>query len=364
VTQDKLKTIVKIMYLIFIASLIGSIGLLPACTSSSVKNFSIQVGLEDISNGLEVDAFFPDFITVSVGDTVTFVQKTHELHTVTFGAPSPLPKVFLNQRMTNIIANPLVFQASPPAPIPTSGTAVAISATFDGKSYVNSGVLQTPGDTFSVKFTKGGTYQFVCLFHSSSMSGTVVVRPAGSSIFQTQSDIDNEVIQASAGIEQSGSDFLNGLVLPSVINNADGSRTFTVLAGAGDETRGFDFMYFFGGSSLTIKAGDKITWTVDKNTPGMMHTITFLSGVNEPDFIISQSPSSGSSPLIVNPVVENPSPLPAIPYTGTGYYNSGLLISGVTPQNYTLMFTKPGKYDYICVPHDMMGMKGTITVTP
>jgi len=75
VTQDKLKTIGKIMYFIFIASLIGSIGLLPACTSSSVKNFSIQIGLEDISNGLEVDAFFPDFITVSVGDTVTFVQK-------------------------------------------------------------------------------------------------------------------------------------------------------------------------------------------------------------------------------------------------------------------------------------------------
>jgi plastocyanin len=362
--QSKLKTTEKFLSFIIIPAIILLMGMLPACSSASTNVFTVQIGLEDISNGLEVDAFFPDFVTVSVGDTITFTQKTHEIHTVTFGAPSPLPRVFLNQRMENIIANPLVFLPSPSAPTRAPGTPLAISTTFDGTNYVNSGALQTPGDTFSVKFTKPGTYQFVCLLHSSSMNGTVVVRPAGSSIYQTQSDIDNEVRQASADYEQSGSDFLNGLVIPSVINNSDGTRTFTVLAGAGDETQGFDFMYFFGGTNLTIKTGDKVTWTVDKNTPGMMHTITFLSGANEPDFIISQSPSSGSSQLIVNPVVSAPSPVPPAPFAGTGYYNSGLLTSGVTPQSFTLMFTEPGKYDYICVPHDTMGMKGTITVTP
>lgn len=355
-------------FLILITSLSVIMLLMPlvACRQSPTANFSIQVGSEDIPTGLEIDAFFPNYIAVNEGDIVTFTQKTHEPHTITFGAPSPLPATFLNERMGTVIANPLVWMPAPAVPLATPGAPVTISAEFDGTSYVNSGVLDTPGDTFNVKFTKQGNYQFVCLLHSSSMSGTIVVQPAGSSYFQVQDEINVEVQEALADYVKSASDFLTYInnISQKVTTNGDNTHTYTVYAGAGDETQGFDFMYFFGGTNLSIKAGDTVIWTLEKNTPGMTHTVTFLSGEKEPDFIISQTQLSGTPQLIVNPKVSASSPVPQVPYAGSGYYNSGLLNASGARQSYTLTFTKPGKYDYICVPHDSTGMKGTITVTP
>jgi len=336
---------------------------LAACAPSGPQTFSVQVGSEDTTNGLEIDAFLPNYLQVNVGDTIIFSQKTHELHTITFNAPNPLPNVFLNQRMNTVIANPLVFLPSTAVKTTTTGSNISRSVKFDGSSYVNSGVLQTPGDSFAVTFSKQGTYQFNCLFHPASESGTVTVNPAGSGYYQGQSDITSGVNQALGEYFQSAANFSLNLSAPLVVENADGTHTYTVLAGLGDESQGFDFMYFFGGANLTIKVGDQVTWTVSKNTPGMIHTITFLSGSPEPDFIIPQSPSSSTS-LSVNPQVANPSPSSPLPYSGSGYYNSGLLISNGIRQNYTLTFTKPGKYAYTCVPHDDMGMKGTITVNP
>lgn len=352
---------IAFIIILIVAMLLASLG---ACTQSSPTNFTIQVGAETASKGLEISAFLPNYLTVNVGDTVTFTQKTHEPHTITFNAPSPLPDTFLNQRMGTVVANPLVWLPTPAGPLATPGTPVALSASFDGATYINSGVIQTPGDTFKVTFTKPGAYQFVCLLHPSGMSGTIVVQPASSSHFQSQPDIDFEVEQALLDYANSVSGFVTNIIAPGVTANADGTHTYTVFAGAGDETQGFDFMYFFGGVDLTIKAGDKVTWTLEKNMPGMIHTITFLSGEKEPDFIISQPQSPGIPQLIVNPAVSASSPVPSVPYAGTGYFNSGLLIAGGSPQSYTLTFTKPGKYDYICVPHDSTGMKGTINVTP
>jgi len=92
--------------------------------------------------------------TVAVGTTVTWTNLSSNMpHTVTFGvAGQSFPQM-----------NPF----SPP-----SGP-----NTYDGTQAVNSGVLM-PGQSFSLTFTKAGTYTYHCLFHddTENMVGTIVVQ--------------------------------------------------------------------------------------------------------------------------------------------------------------------------------------------
>jgi plastocyanin len=92
--------------------------------------------------------------TVPVGTTVVWTnQSNNEPHTVTF-APvgQPFPTL-----------NPFG---------PASG-----GSTYDGTALVNSGVL-LPGSSFSLTFTKAGTYTYHCIFHddTENMIGTLVVQ--------------------------------------------------------------------------------------------------------------------------------------------------------------------------------------------
>ncbi len=124
-------------------------------------------------------------------------------------------------------------------------------------------------------------------------------------------------------------------------------------------------MRFIGGEDLVINAGDTITWTLEKNGAGTPHTITFLSATAEPDLVISETQANGQTNIFINPVVQKPSPVPPAPYAGVGYFNSGFLVAkSQTPQTYSLTFTQPGIYEYVCQIHDNMGMMGRIYVNP
>lgn len=94
-------------------------------------------------------------IVVPLNTTVMWTNESNnEPHTVTFAAlGQPLPP------------NPF----SPP-------TGPLTGQSYDGSALVNSGPF-FPGQTFSVKFTKAGTYTYDCLFHDDTgMVGTVVVQ--------------------------------------------------------------------------------------------------------------------------------------------------------------------------------------------
>jgi plastocyanin len=93
-------------------------------------------------------------VTVPVGGTVTWTNESSNMpHTITFG---------------------VVGQAFPQMPpfSPPSGP-----SSYDGTQAVNSGPMM-PGQTFSLTFTKAGTYEYHCLFHddTENMIGTVVVQ--------------------------------------------------------------------------------------------------------------------------------------------------------------------------------------------
>jgi len=80
--------------------------------------------------------------------------------------------------------------------------------------------------------------------------------------------------------------------------------------------------------------------------------VSFLSGGTPPEIFLPQPDHT----LLVNPLVGFPQG--GKTYAGTGYVNSGILVPpGAT---FTVTFTKPGRYTYVCILHQ--GMSGTVIV--
>jgi plastocyanin/uncharacterized membrane protein len=85
--------------------------------------------------------------------------------------------------------------------------------------------------------------------------------------------------------------------------------------------------------AVTVPVGTTVRWS---NSSGDTHTV-------------SNDPKSASDPKNVS--------TPA----GVAIFNSGQIRPGGTFEH---RFTEPGTYRYVCEPHEEMGMKGLITVTP
>ena len=339
------------------------------CATTSSTNaagpvtFHVDVGYEDLTQAWEAEAFFPKSLTVNAGDSVVFTMRSHEAHTITFNAPQPVPDPFVPQPDHNLAANPVIFFSSPPSMPGDPKAAVALNAAFDGTGYVNSGFLQKPGDSLTVSFPAPGTYQVLCLLHPESMKGTIIVNAAGTARPMSDADYRTAAAAQAKDAQSKASEFLKTVKIPEPRANADGSHTYSVYAGVGDSADGIDYMRYIGGEQLTVKVGDSVTFEMAKNGKGVPHTITYLSGTDDPDMIIAQPQAGGPPKILLNPKVLMPAPLPPGPYTGTGYYNSGLLLTGgPTPQSVTVTYTKAGTFKYQCIFHDDDGMKGTIIV--
>ncbi len=119
-----------------------SAGLASGSSASSVFRFLSGPSLADTN------------VTIPAGTALTWTNlSSNELHTVTFGiAGQPFPTM-----------NPF----SPPQG----------GSTYDGSAIANSGILM-PGQSYSLTFTKAGTYEYHCLLHDdgANMIGTVIVQ--------------------------------------------------------------------------------------------------------------------------------------------------------------------------------------------
>lgn len=125
-------------------------------------------------NGVEDFAMFPTRLKVKRGTVVTFLmsKNTREVHTATFG-----PRGYLTA---------LAASLKGPAPAqhgwyPSDPGVISLLPTSHGNGFANTGVLDRDADTPTVpasgkvKFTKAGTYRFICLVHT-DMVGTIVVK--------------------------------------------------------------------------------------------------------------------------------------------------------------------------------------------
>jgi plastocyanin len=113
--------------------------------------------------------------------------------------------------------------------------------------------------------------------------------------------------------------------------------------------------------SLNVAVGDTVSWV---NNTAVPHTVTYAAGT-APELAIPEPQPAGPPNLVINPAVLFPSMPPVTSFSGAGYVNSGFLGTGpeaTAGTNFSLTFTKPGTYLFICALHADQGMSSLITV--
>jgi len=161
-------------------------------------------------------------------------------------------------------------------------------------------------------------------------------------------------------------------------------RTLTVLVDGGQDTTVLDG-YF--PQNLRIRVGDTVTWKYNGDATGGRHTVTFSGGkfegaksplpTGEAGQVMPQRniPVPGGAkdetmrnPLILFPTRQDGTPIET--YDGTTFVTSGEIAKRPrkgTPrrETFSLTFTKPGIYRYICLNHHphMIGMIEVVPAT-
>jgi plastocyanin len=307
-----------------LASVVGPLSALTPARASAAPpaTWTVQVGSQSSDKALQGMRFLPGDVTVNAGDTVRWVARSAEIHTVTFlpgGAPQATLPEFNPADMTQITRQ---------------GGSV-----YDPAQGFNSGLMttvRTGGDSgplppvphvhsYSLTFPTAGTYTYYCLVHGTMMVGVVHVQPAATPYPYTQAQYNDQARIARAGLVRMGNNLRRALVRRSTNH-----RVFE----GGDN--GAVMVMRFVRRTVVIHRGEKVVFP----NPGMgaPHTVTF--GAEPPP-----------------PGVFSPSGTP-------GRYAGGKLNSGIIGPHgsFTVRFVKRGTYRYVCALHDYMGMVGTVVV--
>jgi plastocyanin len=329
-------------------------------SSTVAQTYTVTVGWENPREGIGINAFFPETVSIHVGDTVHWVLNTNEIHTVTFLAGTKIPALIVPAAQVGLPSSPSPLVFNPTAVNPAGPS----NGKYDGSVYANSGLMgRSEGQVqeFDLAFTSPGTYDYVCIVHGSMMSGQIVVVAPSTHIASPR----QVAIEAHRQIAQ------QRVKVPSVLaaardqikpdtKNADGTVTHTVMIGYADGQ--IDLMKFFP-DRLTVAAGDTVKWEMSPSNMAP-HTVTFLNGEQEPELVIPVSQPSGPPVLYANPAVFFPSqPTPKL--TRMGIYNSGVMdpVPGTT---FTLVIgdVSAGPQPYMCLLHNESGMEASLTICP
>lgn len=311
----------KSLGLVFALSLAacGSGGVAGAPQANAPQAWSVAAGGSESSEAVQALDFYPNAITIHAGDTITWSNSTSIPHTVSIPPAGQTPP------------------PGPPNPAQVGGIL------FDGSAYISSGFI-TKGKTYSVQFTRPGTYAYYCIVHAPEMLGSVVVLASGEPLPMSGSQY------AAAANADLATDLQDGSASMGLFSYAAGGTH--VAAGISPGLPGAKpsqatvvrFLDDKTGSTnnITVPVGTTITWTNEANN--VPHTVTFPA--------VGQQPPAGP-------------PEQVAPSGGASYDGSTLTNSGVMPPgaSYSLTFTKAGTYTYYCLFHDgPTGMIGTVTV--
>lgn len=288
-----------------------------SAATGSPLTWQVCVGAESPDMAVSAMAFLPREVWVDVGDTVHWTAGSAEPHTVTFLAPgTSLPEF---------------------NPFDPSQTMPQGSSSYDGTAYTNSGIIATqpifvftdPASSYDLTFTATGDFTYYCLLHGEMVTGVVHVRAAGTAYPYTQQDYNR------AGTQQAASALFAGRTAYRQATQAHATTGSQVLVGIDGE--GFGVMRFVR-DLVVVHVGESVSFSTAG--PGAPHTVTFG---HEPPGLAILAPSGDPTH-----------------YSG-GDLNSEVLAPGVP---FTVTFTAPGKYHYICAIHDDMGMVGDVVVVP
>ncbi|MGE0057716.1 MAG: plastocyanin/azurin family copper-binding protein [Dehalococcoidia bacterium] len=311
----------------------------------AASKFTVQAG--GGGRGISVEMFRPKNIFIHAGDSVEFVNPYEEIHTVTFlGDKKTVPELIIPAGPPPKAGPPkLIF--NPEAAFPTSGTS------YTG-AYANSGIIGK-GQSFTLSFSTLGTYNFLCILHP-GMEGTVQVLDAGTTV-PTQAAYDAEAkVQLDRAIAAGEASAKATKTTNTKL--ANGSTNYGVAV---PQSAGLSDVMQFTPVSLDIAVGDSVTW--NNNTP-VPHTVTYAAGTT-PELTVPEPQAGGPPNLVLNPAVLFASQPPVTSFSGAGYVNSGFMGTGPEANagtSFSLTFSKPGTYLFICVLHADQGMSSIVKV--
>jgi len=283
---------------------------------------------------VQAQAFLPTQLTIDEGDTVTWTFAP--AHTVSFLSGGNPPDIVTMSPEGLLFNSAVAFPVGGPA--------------YDGTGYINSGMLPAGPDatSFSLTFSKAGSYSYVCLLHP-GMAGQIVVQAAGAAYPEMQESATARGQAELYSKLSAGNTLIQNSKVTST--SANGAANYAVNNGiGGNQTSVLRYLP----TELTINAGDSVTWTV--NDPHELHTVTFYDPAGEKPSFDDAQPQADGPPKIF---IRNAAPEGGNTVDKVGFYNSGIMAPG---QSYTLRFSKPGTYTYLCVIHAPAGQVGTIVV--
>lgn len=320
--------------LVGFALLLVSAAAMPA--AGAKRTWTVTVGGDTQDMAIVFNAFFPRTVEVAVGDTVTW--EFRGFHNVAFPGGTRLPSLEVMDGARTAFNPQVLFPAG--------------SRTFDGMGYRNSGIPLEPGKPFSysLTFTKAGTYTYACIVHPGMTGKIVVGSKAAASPAAVAQRARQEMNAALAAGQSAWKKFTTKKM---------GGEVVVPLTG---DLQSRYSIFRFTPQPLRVPVGTTVTWAMQDAFE--IHTVTFMSGRKPLDFVMVEPQSQGPPKFVMNPKAA--APAGGKSYDGTGYVNSGLLFPPGAPpnlpKNYSLTFLKAGTYEYWCLVHVAEGMKGTIIV--
>jgi plastocyanin len=306
----------------------------------------------------DVNAYFPQKVTIHVGDTVSFIRGMMP-HTIDIppvgGQDLPLIVTGAPAAVNDAAGNPFWYSGK----LPSLGLNPALLApgpmnvSYNGTARVDSGFFLGKGaaPAFNVTFTKAGVFKVFCDVHY-GMTGTVVVLPKSKPLptaaqdktaLRGQEMADLKALKTAAKIKPPKNSVSVGSSGPG------GSELFAMFP-----------------ATLHVKVGTVVTFSVSPDTREV-HTVTFGSKAYLTQllggFLAQPGPTAqGLYPSDVpalGPIALSPTS------HGNGFASTGGLDRDPTTPfgpSAQVKFTAPGTYQYICLIHPFM--HGTIIVTP
>ena len=323
--------------------------------------YQVFVGLSDKTPGqpkqASANAFFPHAVTIHTGDAVSWDFQS--FHTVTFPVrgETPPPLVTLDTALpvsgqNDAAGNPFWFNNQPTPILNPVAVAKSSVKTWNGSKILNSGLpLAAKPKPFTLRFRRAGSFTYVCLVHP-GMKGTIRVVGTNRRIASPAAVAARRVAETRAYVAAAKRTVAKPA--PTGAPTVQVGRTAPSLA-----------VYKMFPSTLTVNAGQTVTFTMAGQNRTEAHTVTFgpenVRSNIEKNFIapLTGAPAGtiGIAPQGAYP--SDPPPLPSYDGTnhGNGFINAGVIDNDPAtpfPNSVQITFTKPGTYDYECVIHAHM----------
>jgi len=299
------------------------------------QTFVIQAGGFGPQN-IELFKFSPTTLQVHRGDTVVWdIFSFHNIH--------------FNDQPTDYV----IFQEVNGENIPVANPAVALPTIENGATYsggdANSGL---PDVTQSIQFSvvidlEPGIYAYLCDVHP-GMVGTIEVVADDEPI---PGPLD---VSAQAFLEIQGAigEGLGAAVATDQNPPAGEGTEHFVQMGAAIGRASSQMFY---PQTLTIPAGDTVTWTIPEDSNDG-HLANWPP--TPPEGFVTVIEVEDGPPILAIGEGLLPSGPSGFDVGADGVFNTGIMFPG---QSFSAVFTEPGTYRYVCSIHP--GMYGTIVVT-